>query len=465
MNIMPFNFEKLECGDFFISNSAGFHDVVHEKDFMGLINSSSTGCEDSDRRLRRKLFVSLDQDVEVATYSLASGTAKKIVNDMRFNPTYMIVPTLRCDHACTYCQVSRASMGAKKYDMPERYIKNIIEKIAKLSDPPYKIEIQGGEPLVRFDLIKNIYDEALRVLGEGDFELVVATSLSLLDQYIIDWSKKRSVYFSVSLDGSKLIHNKNRILSGGDSFDKARDGIKWIIKELGVDKVSTVTTVTKELLKYPGSLVDAHKELGIPSFFVRPISPYGFAEGNKEEMYTISEYMTFYRSLFNRMKNECLSGSPMLEYSALVHVRRVMNPGFSQYADLKSPGGFIFNSILFDYDGRVYGSDESRMLQRVLPNVDFSFGKVDEGVASNNPLYKHIISNSFSFIHPGCGDCAYQPFCGVDACQHISQQGEPVGDKSISLFCNYHKEMFGFIINEYYSDPGSRKILDEWCYG
>lgn len=305
----------------------------------------------------------------------------------------------------------------------------------------------------------------MRVIGWGGFEMVIATSLSLMDQSIINWSKGRSVFFSVSLDGSKVIHNKSRILSGGRSFEKARRGIKWIIEEMGADRISTVTTVTKELIKNPDSLVDAHKELGIRSIFVRPISPYGFADGKEGESYTIKEYMDFYRRLFDRIKVECLSGLPMFEYSASVHVRRVMNPGFSQYADLKSPGGFVFNSILFDFDGKMYGSDEARMLQRVLPNVDFSFGKADEGLTNNNPIYEHIISNSFNFIHPGCDNCAYQPFCGVDACQNISQQGEPVGDKSISLFCNYHKEMFGYIINEYYSDPASRKILDEWCHG
>lgn len=154
MNIMPFNFEELECGDFLISNSAGFHDVVKKNHLLNLVHSSTTGCKCNDNKLKGKLFIAPDRDVEVATYSLASGTAKKIVNDMLFNPTYMIVPTLRCDHACTYCQVSRASMVAKKYDMPEEYIEKIIQKIVKLSDPPYKIEIQGGEPLVRFDLIK-----------------------------------------------------------------------------------------------------------------------------------------------------------------------------------------------------------------------------------------------------------------------------------------------------------------------
>lgn len=462
---MPFNFDRLGEDCYFISNVAGFHDLLSENKIRCLIEEGSSGNKIDDIRLQGKLFLQGDKSGEIAKYALASGLAKKLINEMKFNPVYMIVPTLRCDHACTYCQVSRASLSSKNYDMPDMLIPKIIKNIISLSDPPYKIEVQGGEPLVRFDLIKKIYREAESMMGGDGFEMVIATSLSLLDKDVVAWAKNKKVFFSVSLDGDEAVHNKNRIISTCDSFQRLKRGIEKIRKELGEGRVSTVTTVTKDLIEYPESLVEIHKELDVYDLFVRPISPYGFAEKKYHEMYTIKEYMGFYKRLFEYAKSMFLKGYPFLEYSAAVHMKRVMKPGFSQYADLKSPGGFIFNSILFNYDGKMYGSDEARMLQRVIGGVDFSFGNVSGGGLRNDELQQDILSNSFNMIHPGCDQCAYQPFCGADPCQHIGQQGEPIGDKSLSLFCSYHKQMFRFLLSEYYIDSGSREMLREWCYG
>lgn len=104
---------------------------------------------------------------------------------------------------------------------------------------------------------------------------------------------------------------------------------------------------------------------------------------------------------------------------------------------------------MFNYDGRIYGSDEARMLQRPTPISIFSLGTIQEPVIESNSLYKSILSQSFISVHPGCASCAYQPFCGSDPCQNISVFGEPIGDKSLSRFCQYHKAMFTLILSIY----------------
>ena len=48
---------------------------------------------------------------------------------------FLIIPTLRCDHNCLYCQVSRVKADAEGYDLDVRYIPHIIEKITIDSDP------------------------------------------------------------------------------------------------------------------------------------------------------------------------------------------------------------------------------------------------------------------------------------------------------------------------------------------
>ncbi|OBU11282.1 His-Xaa-Ser system radical SAM maturase HxsB [Morganella psychrotolerans] len=462
MTLLPFNFNRIDDKYIFISNPAGFSMVINDNDLNDLVSDGKTQDALVNAELESKFFIS--DDVFTAEKMHASALGKKLSAEMKFGPIFMIVPTLRCDHTCKYCQVSRASLNSADNDLPESAVPQIISVIKKLSSKPFKIEIQGGEPLIRFDLIEYIYQEAVLQLGEGSFELIIATSLSLLNDHMITWSENKPVYYSVSLDGNEFIHNKNRLLPDGNSFKLATDNIKRLQDSIGRDRVSTITTVTKALLSQPGALLDVHNELGITDIFIRPISPYGFAK--KKDEYSIDEYMHFYRELLDLIIDYNKNGICFVEHSAAIHIKRLNNPMFCGYADLKSPGGVIFNSLLFNYDGKLYGSDESRMLQKVHPEIDFSVGDINNLSFSANPIYQHILSNSFNITQTACNTCAYQPFCGVDPCQNISRFGEPVGNKSMSRFCAYHKGLFSLLIQKMNqnSDDAEIEILKGWSY-
>lgn len=463
MKLMPFNFDRLSNGNVFISNLAGFHHIIAEKDFPTLVTCSITDDKSANEVLESKLFLTDEGNYALTASALSSGFAKRVMSDLAVNPIFMIVPTLRCDHTCKYCQVSRAAVGAKDYDLDADLIPLIVKKIRTLASPPYKIEIQGGEPLLHFDLIQLIYEQCEQALGSADFEMVIATSLSLLDASIIAWAKERNASFSVSLDGGEDVHNKSRILIGNLSHTKATEGIVGIKTELGKERISTVTTVTKDLIKNASSIINAHLSVGLTDIFVRPVSPYGFAHHDNFS-FSMSEYFTFYKTLIDQIVEHNKQGIPLVEHSAAIHLKRIFNPGFSGYADLKSPCGVVLNCILFNYDGRVYGSDESRMLQKVNQKVDFSAGHVGKMSFSKNDYYRSALASSFNFALPGCDSCAYQPFCGADPCQNISVQGEPVGDRSSSTFCHYHKGMFRFLMNAIAENGEVANVLKGWVY-
>lgn len=82
-------------------------------------------------------------------------------------------------------------------------------------------------------------------LGSTDFEMVVASSLSVLNEDMLEWSRDRNITFSVSLDGEEVVHNSNRILGHGLAYSRTVSGIEAIKRSLGADRVATVTTVTK----------------------------------------------------------------------------------------------------------------------------------------------------------------------------------------------------------------------------
>ena len=446
MKTLPFNFERLSNQTVFLSNVGGFSETIASDQLDLLIKDIGQMDPAVTNALSGKLFLASEEDYKVKRLALASAFGKRLTADMQFRPVFMFVPTLRCDHTCSYCQVARAPIHQSQFDMTEEVLRASVTRMLNLARPPYTIEIQGGEPLLRFDLIKLLYDLCIDKISETDFSIVITSSLSLLTREMVDWASTRQVSFSMSLDGLAHIHDKHRILATDSSHRRAMLGAKLIQAELGHDRLGFVTTVTKDGLDDPAGLIRAHQELDTGSFFVRPLSPYGFARKKGMGSYTLTEYFDFYRAFLRLLKTQWSAGFSVTEHSLGVHVKRLQMPNYNAYADLKSPSGFGLNSILFNYEGSIFGSDEARMLQRVHPEIDFSFGSVTQDELTVSAINRATISGGINLNNPGCSTCAYQPFCGADPLQSLSLFGEPVGHKAQSPFCEYHKSMFALAL-------------------
>jgi len=73
------------------------------------------------------------------------------------------------------------------------------------------IAFYGGEPLLRFDLIKNIIE---LVKNYGKFEKFAynfTTNGTLLSDHVIKYMVKNNIGVLISLDEPKQIHNRYRV--------------------------------------------------------------------------------------------------------------------------------------------------------------------------------------------------------------------------------------------------------------
>ena len=176
---------------------------------------------------------------------------------------HMFVVTLRCEHTCRYCQVSRQASAKSEYDMSQDTAHRALELAFRSPSPHLKLEFQGGEPLLNFALVRTIVAEAKRMNEAHGKKLafVIATNLALLDDSVLEFCGQEDVYLSTSLDGPADLHNGNRRRPGQDSWERTVSGIKKVQEALGPDRVSALMTTTEASL---GQATGHHRHLRQP---------------------------------------------------------------------------------------------------------------------------------------------------------------------------------------------------------
>jgi hypothetical protein len=63
---------------------------------------------------------------------------------------------------------------------------------------------------------------------------------------------------------------------------------------------------------------------------------------------------------------------------------------------------------------------------------------------------------------PECYECGFQPYCGADPVRHYRTQGDIVGYKPLSDFCNKNKGVITYLLN-LLEKPEISSILKSWA--
>lgn len=211
---------------------------------------------------------------------------------------HLFVVTLRCNHTCQYCQVSRAPLGGSGHDLSEADAQAAVDRLFESNVPALTVEFQGGEPLLAFERVRQIVEWVVErnVVEQRDIQFVITTTLHHLTEEILDFAEQNRIQFSTSLDGPAPLHNANRPTPSRDSYERTVKGIQWVRERLGHDAVSALTTLTSRSLEQPEAIIDEYVSQGFSSISLRPLSPYGFATKSAHRLdYPIERYLAFYK--------------------------------------------------------------------------------------------------------------------------------------------------------------------------
>lgn len=281
---------------------------------------------------------------------------------------------------------------------------------------------------------------------DRDVRYVLCTNCVNLTDEMLDICKQYHVLISTSLDGPAFMHNSNR--GKVDSYEKVVAGIEKARDTLGHDQVSALMTTSVQALNYPIEIVDEYVKLGFKGLFLRALNPYGLASDNPDwEDYT-HKFITFYKKAFEHILELNRQGVHFVEEFAVIVLRKMLTPFCTGFVDLQSPAGIVNSVLVYNYDGNVYASDESRMLAEkgdytfCLGSVFLLYDKLVYGEKVKK--WAQVWANE---ALAGCSDCAFRNYCGADPVRNHSTQGDMYGHRPTSLLCQKNKAIIEYLVS------------------
>lgn len=443
-SLLPFTFTRLsgkeilvnEVGDMVIAPNGTVAKVVQRQDID----------EELYKTLVANFFVS-----ETSIPSLLDIYAQRLAEKKRFlfdfTALHIFVLTLRCNQNCTYCQASSRKENFHQFSMSKKTMKYAVGLMLQSPSHHLTMEFQGGEPSLEPELLQYGIELSKELNTEGkEISYILCTNCFNLTEEILDICKRYKVLISTSLDGPAFIHNKNRGVV--DSYERVTSGIEKARAVLGKESVSALMTTSEYALDFPEEIVDEYVRLGFSDIFLRALNPYGLAAENSDWNEYTNKFVEFYKRALEHIIQLNKQGTFFIEdYSAII-LKKILSPQNTGFVDLQSPAGIINSVLVYNYDGYVYCSDESRMLAE---SKDYSFRL---GPVTNT--YEQLIHGEVAIqcakvwaneALAGCSDCALRLYCGADPVRNHTTQNDWYGYRPSSLFCKKNKAIIEHLLS------------------
>jgi His-Xaa-Ser system radical SAM maturase HxsB len=467
LQLLPLRFERLGADRFLVANIVGDLLLLTGEELERVVALDMRPGDGLYERAFEKLLVA-GKGQRAQLQLLALRLRSRMAFLRAPTALHLFVVTLRCEHSCPYCQVSRQSVDRERFDMSEELALRAIDVALSAPAPRIKIEFQGGEPLLNFGLVRKIVAAAQERAPARNkaVEFVIASNLALLTNEILGFCRENDILLSTSLDGPADLHNHNRPRPGGNSHALAVAGIRRAQQVLGRSRVSALMTTTEASLDRVEEIVDEYLGLNLGGIFLRPLSPYGFAVKTKQfARYDGRDWLTFYERGLRYIIEVNRRGYHFPEFHASLLLKRMLTDQPIGYVDLRSPAGIGLGALVYNYDGKVFASDEGRMLAE-MGDRTFELGDLRSNDYRSLILSEKLfgmIGTTLSQCSPQCSSCAYEPHCGAEPVFHHATQGDPLGIKPLSEFCARQKALLQLLFEILDQGGQDAAVLRRWA--
>ncbi|MEQ8170379.1 MAG: nif11-like peptide radical SAM maturase [Candidatus Eremiobacterota bacterium] len=214
-------------------------------------------------------------------YGLLSEGREEILKKERepvFITNICLFLTRSCNLNCIYCYEKGRECTADA-DMEEHTAFQAIDWLIEQSGKIKKIYagLFGGEPFLKFPLMKSVVEYAKKRAGEAGKKIVfyVTTNGTLLDDEKIAFIKEHTIDIMVSFDGTKELQDSQRPFADGrGSYDSSVPGIKKLLEALPETPGHAVIVGNTD----PEIVKNSMKEIGFKHISIIPASKSLFTE-------------------------------------------------------------------------------------------------------------------------------------------------------------------------------------------
>lgn len=327
--------------------------------------------------------------------------------------------TDNCNLSCSYCY--EKNKGSRFMDrLTGRMAADFLVSHAISNDiPDININFYGGEPLLNFSVMQYIASyikdkckaHGLRV------GFMFTTNGTILNDDITEFIERFRVSISISIDGPKAIHDKNRKhIDGRGSFDKAhRAG-----KRLQILPISLIARLTFDAGTV-GNLARSIEFLADQGYMVIKPVPNFFAEGWNES--SLSQFQEQLLDIVNLEKKY-----PKTDIT-------ILKPYLKRRKVSPCQGAGIHELNIMT-DGNLYPCTV------VAGNSRFNVGDINNGIDWITLRNQH--SANAAIARESCRGCNYFDFCLSARCTYVNYS--MTGDLSMTnrAYCRINRILFAF---------------------
>ena len=306
-----------------------------------------------------------------------------------------------CNLNCAYCFASQGKYSGERAVMSEEVGKRALDFLIEHSGTRHNLEVDffGGEPLMNFDVVKNLVAYAREREKETgkNFRFTLTTNGVLIDDGVIDFANREMSNVVLSLDGRKEIHDEFRVdYAGKGSFDKIVPKFQKLVEARGGKDYYMRGTFTH---RNPDFVNDIRTmlDLGFDELSMEPVvcAPDDPAALNDSDLEMV---MQQYEELASLMLERRRQGKPFTFYHYMIDLsggpciyKRVSGCGSGTEYMAVTPWGDLYPCHQFVGDEK------------------FKLGDIYNGVT--NTALQNEFKQCNVYAHPECNDCWAKLYC------------------------------------------------------
>lgn len=306
-----------------------------------------------------------------------------------------------CNLNCEYCFAGQGRYHGKDAIMSFEVGKKALDFLVENSGSRHNLEVDffGGEPLVNFNVVKELVKYARSIEKEKNkhFRFTLTTNGVLLNDDVIDFLNKEMDNVVLSLDGRKEVNDlKRKRLDGKGSYDIIVPHFQNFVKKRGNKEYYMRGTFTRNNLDFTNDIFHmldlGFTELSMEPVVSKPDTDYALREEDLDKIY--EQYEILAKEMIKR-RREC---NPFTFYHYMIDLtggpciyKRITGCGSGTEYLAVSPNGDFYPCHQF------------------VGEKEFLMGNVNEGITNTKLRDEFKLCNVYS--RKECENCWAKLYC------------------------------------------------------